>query len=433
MTGRNDETDADRMVAAQYEAYPYPPRDPADEAKRLISGSPSHLLEIEHYVFAGHIERARPFRVLFAGGGTGDGTIMLAQQLEDAGIEAEITYLDLSQASRGVAEARAQARGLNNIRFLTGSLLTPPEDAPFDYIDCCGVLHHLAEPAEGLAALTRVLAPGGGIGLMLYGRLGRTGVYETQALLSMIDGEISAEARVGLARALLGQLPPTNWLIRNPHVGDFKNAGDAGVYDLLLHSRDRAFSVPEIHALAEGEGLHITGFIEPARYDPASYVGEGPLAAKFADLPPPEAAAAAELLAGNLKVHICYLVRANEGRALPDPTDPEVIPVLRDVDGAALAARIASGGALSVDFDGNKLRFVLPPLAPDIVAAIDGKRTCRAIFEHLRRRDKKLGRKAFAEQFAELYRALGGINVLLLRRRPDLRGHHGFATHARLD
>ena len=34
----------------QYEAYPYPARDPADEAKRLIEGSPSHLLEINHYI-----------------------------------------------------------------------------------------------------------------------------------------------------------------------------------------------------------------------------------------------------------------------------------------------------------------------------------------------------------------------------------------------
>ncbi|MBT5040468.1 MAG: class I SAM-dependent methyltransferase, partial [Rhodospirillaceae bacterium] len=30
----------DTDVRGQYEAYPYPPRDPADEAKRLITGSP---------------------------------------------------------------------------------------------------------------------------------------------------------------------------------------------------------------------------------------------------------------------------------------------------------------------------------------------------------------------------------------------------------
>lgn len=415
MTGPHNESPADRAVAAQYETYPYPPRDAADEAKRLITGSPSHLLEVEHYVFGGRIGHKRPFRALFAGGGTGDGAIMLAQQLEDAGIEAEVTYLDLSQASREIAEARAQARDLRNISFHTGSLLEPPDEALFDYIDCCGVLHHLDNPGAGLAALNRVLAPGGGIGLMLYGRFGRTGVYEAQALLRMIDGGLEAPGRVELARALLGDLPATNWLGRNPHVGDYKNAGDAGVYDLLLHSRDRAFTVPEVYALAEAEGLRITGFIEPARYDPLSYLSEGPLAEKFSTLSAPDSAAAAELLVGNLKVHICYLVRGDNSCYPPEPTDPGTIPVLRDVDGTALAKRLAAGGALSVNFDGNKLRFPLPPLAPEIVAAIDGKRTCRSIFERLRRRDKTLKRADFNAQFSKLYQSLGGINVLLLR------------------
>ena len=46
-------------VRAQYEAYPYPARDPQDERRRLVTGSPSHLLEIEHYLFAGRIDRGR--------------------------------------------------------------------------------------------------------------------------------------------------------------------------------------------------------------------------------------------------------------------------------------------------------------------------------------------------------------------------------------
>src|SRR3954471_17799664 len=113
----------DRAVAAQYEVLPYPSRDPKDESKRLIIGSPSHLAEIEHYLFAGRIPRDRPFRALVAGRGTGDATIMLAQQAAHAGLDAEITYLDMSAASRAVAEARAAARALRNIRFVSGSLL----------------------------------------------------------------------------------------------------------------------------------------------------------------------------------------------------------------------------------------------------------------------------------------------------------------------
>ena len=72
---------ADQSLRAHYEAYPYPPRDPADERKRLITGSPSHLDEVNHYLFAGAADFTKPFRVLIAGGGTGDGAVMVAQQL----------------------------------------------------------------------------------------------------------------------------------------------------------------------------------------------------------------------------------------------------------------------------------------------------------------------------------------------------------------
>ena len=54
-------------VRAQYEALPYPPRDPREEALRLITGTPSHILEVNHYLFAGRLNFNRPFRALVAG------------------------------------------------------------------------------------------------------------------------------------------------------------------------------------------------------------------------------------------------------------------------------------------------------------------------------------------------------------------------------
>ncbi len=72
----------DNPLRLQYEAYPYPPRDPADEKTRLITGSPSHIAEINHYLFGGRRDFSKPFRALIAGGGTGDAAILPAQQLE---------------------------------------------------------------------------------------------------------------------------------------------------------------------------------------------------------------------------------------------------------------------------------------------------------------------------------------------------------------
>ena len=58
--------------------------------------------------------------------------------------------------------------GLNNIRFVQGSLLEAKAlvGGDFDYVDCCGVLHHLDAPEAGLAALKAVLKPAGGMGVM---------------------------------------------------------------------------------------------------------------------------------------------------------------------------------------------------------------------------------------------------------------------------
>jgi hypothetical protein len=90
-----DMTDAtDARLAAQYETFPYPQRDPRDEARRLIIGSPSHLREIDHWVFSARRSRSTPLRALVAGGGTGDGTIMLATHMIREKQAGEITYLD---------------------------------------------------------------------------------------------------------------------------------------------------------------------------------------------------------------------------------------------------------------------------------------------------------------------------------------------------
>ena len=43
----------DEHLAGQYEAYPYPKRDSRDEAKRLVVGTPSHIREIDYWVFGG--------------------------------------------------------------------------------------------------------------------------------------------------------------------------------------------------------------------------------------------------------------------------------------------------------------------------------------------------------------------------------------------
>jgi SAM-dependent methyltransferase len=408
-----DTTDA--QLAAQYEAYPYPARDPRDEARRLVVGSPSHLREVDHWIFGARRPASRPLDALMAGGGSGDGTIMLAQQMAWAGRPGRVTWLDRSAHARKVATARAAMRKLDNIAFEEASILELPRSGigPFDYIDCCGVLHHLPDPAEGLAALVSVLAPGGGIGLMVYAPHGRTGVYMLQdALRLLAPPEETPPARVDVARRLWKSLPETAWLKKNPWIDDHVRGGDAGLYDLLLNPRDVAFTVPQLAALVTGAGLRIVCLVEPTRYDPDTWLADPRLRARTASLDPIQRAALAEAMCGNMGIHIAYCVRAGDPVAAPPWEDEAAVPVLREMDGQARAKGLRSDGVLPVTWDGLRAHVPLPRLAGAFLSRVDGRRSWGEITAEV------VAAGASAEQAARdraaLVAAMEKMNRLLL-------------------
>ena len=206
-------------------------------------------------------------------------------------------------------------------------------------------------------------------------------------------------------------LPATNWLKRNAFLADHLEGGDAGLYDLLLHSRDRAYTVPEVAALCAGAGMRIASFIEPARYDPDSYLADPVLRKRLAGLDRLGRAAAAELLAGNLTKHVFYAVPLERtGPVVAAPDSPAAIPILRD----ERLRQGARGDALAVNADGLTLRFPLPRLGPAMLARVDGKRTLGDIHAELRATDAGLTWDAFKERFDQLYAALNGINKLVI-------------------
>ena len=389
-------------VQRQYETYPYPARDPADEAKRLIEGSPSHPVEIDHFLFGGRRDWSRPFRALVAGGGTGDGLIMLAQKLADLGCPAEVTYIDMSRASRAIAQARAAARGLT-VQFVTGDLLTAPDYGPFDYIDCCGVLHHLPDPDAGFAALAAALDPGGGMGCMVYAPLGRSGVYPLQAAFGALFAQDAPEDQVRLARGALQRLPPSHPFRRNPILWDHRDS-DAGLYDLLLHSRDRAYTVPDLVAALDRAGLGVVSFLEPARYDPMQYLPRE-ARERVGALDPVARMVVAEQLAGNIKTHIVYAApKARARTAEARPSKADLVPHLSGALAQALAQQIARNGGFSATLDGAEFRVAIPKQAAGLIARIDGRRRLDQIASG--------DWMAFSQAWAPVHRGLTGLNFL---------------------
>src|SRR5262249_19244677 len=98
----------DPRVRQQYERFPYPERKPEDEKGRLIGTWLDDLRMVNHHCFRGADSFNDGFRVLVAGGGTGDGTIFLAEQLRD--LRAEVVHLDVSRAAMDIARERARLR-----------------------------------------------------------------------------------------------------------------------------------------------------------------------------------------------------------------------------------------------------------------------------------------------------------------------------------
>lgn len=110
------------------------------------------------------------------------------------------------------------------------------------------------------------------MGIMVYGALGRRGVYDMQEMAeTLAPTDLPPNERLAIGQLLFKDLPASNWLKRNPFVRDHLDGGEAGFYDLLLHARDRAYTVNDFATLAASADMSVVSFIEPARYDPAAY------------------------------------------------------------------------------------------------------------------------------------------------------------------
>ncbi len=418
-------------VRNQYENYPYPAVDPELERTRIYIPVLEALDRLNYFCFSGKKDFSRPFRVLIAGGGTGDAVVALAEQLRDC--PAEIIYVDLSQASMEVAQARARVRGLKNITWIRDSLLNLPNLGlgEFDYINCSGVLHHLADPDAGLKTLASALKADGAMGIMLYAKYGRMAVYQMQELLRLLNkGETDMQARVGNTKTMLSALPLTNWFHQSPRdVLNEVNSGDIGIYDLLLHTQDRAYSIPELYGFTEKAGLKILQFFSDDTrmgnnlYNPAHYIKDPALAEKAKALDSKEQHALAELLNGKIIKHTFYTAKSVPAR--PSPDDLDMIPLLgfdifSEQEAICEAIRNAQDTVLLRQLStGIDCIFRKTPHMEAIFQRIDGHVTLRDIFRMIMdspsSKTQKANFQTLAQEFAIMFAAMGTYNWLFLR------------------
>ncbi|MFH1217808.1 MAG: class I SAM-dependent methyltransferase [Pseudomonadota bacterium] len=428
--------DYPKEVKEQYENYPYPFRDPEDEKTRLLATEDSYLDKINHYCYGGR-KNFDNFRVLIAGGGTGSAAIFLAEQLRGRN-NAEIVYLDLSSASMAVARKRAEIRGLSRITWVNNSILNLPELnlGPFDYINCVGVLHHLEDYYKGLKMLNGQLKDNGCMGVMVYGKHGRTAVYQMQELMRLVNThEAVMQTKVENTKIILDSLPPANFFKRceGDWLTEVEEYGDIGLYDLFLHSHDHGFDVLEIYDWVESCGLYLVDFIGPKfesriGYEPKTFITHPGMLKKIGALPRRRQQAIAEITSGLIQRHSFYLSRRPDTEAKPDDLDN--VPFFFRSTPQGLAETIDSNPGKTITLTSpDQISVQLAPsrFTSKFLRHLNDENSIKMIFAGIRRDigAPHLSDTELLDEFRPLYKIFNDIGWMLLR-------HHSVAPFAHL-
>lgn len=310
--GATDPPSVVELVEDFYDRYPYPPPVERLDRYRQVWDDPARRRADYHLSWP-----AAQYRddrsILVAGCGTSQ-----AAKHAMRWPSAPVTAIDLSATSVRATEALARRYDLDNLTVRHLPIEAARElGQRFDQVVCTGVLHHLADPDLGLAALHDVLAPDGAMHLMVYAPYGRTGVYMLQEFCRRLGIRATDDAIRDLTVAL-GALPPGHpleHLLRE--APDFRS--EAALADALLHPQDRAYSVPQFYDFIERAGLTMGRWVRQAQYSAhCGALSRLPQSAALAQLPPPEQAAAIELFRGTMVRHSAIVHRRDD----PTPAAP---------------------------------------------------------------------------------------------------------------
>lgn len=267
------------LVAQQYQKWQYP--EPIQNLETWLSTNwqwfdPSHAHRI--------LWPDRPLNpemdILIAGCGTNQAAVFAYTNRA-----AKVVAVDVSQPSLDHSKYLKDKYSLKNLELH----LLPVEEVPsldksFDLVVSTGVLHHLAEPKDGMKALAAVLRPDGVAAIMLYARYGRAGVELMQAIFREM-GLHQDEESLRMVRAAVNSLAPSHPV--KSYIGIAPDLEfDAGMVDTFLHGRDRSYTVGDCLDLVDSAGLVFQDwFLKTSYYPPTLTEPENEFYAAVNQLP----------------------------------------------------------------------------------------------------------------------------------------------------
>lgn len=238
-----------------YEAYPYP----ADGTPQLRANADVRLL-------LSYVESSaapdRPLRALDAGCGRGAGVLGAAATQPDV----HFLGIDINRVALAEARQEADARGIANVDFAEVDLMTlnglRVPDGGFDVIYSSGVLHHLADPDEGLRQLRGALAPHGVIVLMLYGKAGREPLYRLIRAADVVArNDTSLAERIEPSRRVAFAMAQTT--LKGSPWENTATQSEVEFVDRVLNVNERSYSIDELWQLLGRHSLRFLRWSEP--------------------------------------------------------------------------------------------------------------------------------------------------------------------------
>ena len=360
------------------------------------------------------------------GVGIGSNIIYIGKNLE-SWKNIKIVGIDISATSLEICKQRIKKYKLKNIELIEMSLLDLNSEIHglFDTIICIGVLHHLKNPVLGLKTLYSVLKDNGSMQLMVYGKIGRMGVYHMQNLLKIINkGVNDNEQQIKNFKKIYPYLPEGNWFKKSENFITDHNKSDAGIVDLLLHYQDRAYTIDELYDFIEECNLRIIDFLYDVKHRLQFKI-------PGIELNQRDRYRVNELFFGNINKYCFYVCKKKNTNTIAKIQNLDNILMINNhvLQGNDLLKIIVKQETvkypelktikLKLSTTIIYLEFLIDTndIIIEILKAIDGKKSIKNIFDQIRKSlNYKLSDNELLVLFEPVYKILENLFVILLKK-----------------
>jgi Flp pilus assembly protein TadD/SAM-dependent methyltransferase len=245
-----------QQVRARYEENPYP------RWTRIVPATPRPSLD-EHVRAKfpqapfNSLGRGGNIDILMAGSGTGPAIGDMTQQFPLS----RILAIDLSLASLAYARRMTRAAGIANVEYAQADILQIATiGRSFDLIECRGVLHHLDDPLAGWRALLSVLRPNGIMAVALYSKFARHSLEPARQWIAARGYRPVADDIRQFRQDVMDHEDRAQFESVLDS-SDFYTASSCR--DLLFHSREHCFTLPQIDDFLKSNRLRLLGLELP--------------------------------------------------------------------------------------------------------------------------------------------------------------------------